>query len=549
MVQRASRIVGAVLLLAIGLLAGAWWGQREADGPAFQRMAEVYDLIEAQYVEQIPADTLSRRSIEGMVSGLDPFSSYISSDQMRRIQETFRGSFSGIGITYDLIEGPAGQDTIMVRSVVSEGPSAKAGVRAGDRIVAVNGTSAVGWSHSTIRARIKGPEHSTITLELRRPGREKGGEVTITRGTIPLHTVEASYMMDDSTGYLDLNRFARTTAQEVSDHLDSLNASGMSRLLLDLRGNPGGIMSAATAVADEFLVEGQKVVVSKSRHEAMRTTQYATDEGAFESGPIIVLVNGQTASAGEIVAAALQDHDRALVVGQRTFGKGLVQRQYRFEDGSGLRLTVARFHSPSGRRLQRPHHAASSDSWAQHAQTEASSAATVGMGAAPDSLVYQTDAGRRVVGGGGVQPDHVVPRDTSGAAYWPHLGMQDQLAAVARQWVDARADTLRAQWGGRPEAFETTFTMPQSVCLTYLQSADADSVDGFAKFQNQEAKARSAGQKDCNLVRTLLKAHIGRRLFGTSMEIQVRNSVDPMIRTARRLWPQAVDRAAQYPVE
>jgi hypothetical protein len=148
-----------------------------------------------------------------------------------------------------------------------------------------------------------------------------------------------------------------------------------------------------------------------------------------------------------------------------------------------------------------------------------------------------------------VQPDHVVPLDTSAAAYWQHPGMQDHLAAVARQWADARADTLRAQWGGRPEAFESTFTMPQSACLAYLQSADAESVDGFPEFKNQEAKAWSAGGKDCNLVRTLLKAQIGRRLFGTSMEIQVKNSVDPMIRTARRLWPQAADRAAQYPVE
>jgi carboxyl-terminal processing protease len=318
-------------------------------------------------------------------------------------------------------------------------------------------------------------------------------------------------------------------------------------------------MSMAEKVADEFLVDGQLIVRSKSRHDAYGGARYASAEGRFEDRPLIVLVDEHSASASEIVAGALQDHDRALLVGRRTFGKGLVQRQFDLRDGSGLRLTVARFYTPSGRLLQRTD-ADGRDSLV----VEAVGPEAIDRAELPDSLLHRTDAGRRVIGGGGIFPDRIVNRDTS-RSYRRVVDRRGHIRKFARRWIDAHATGLRNEWGGRPQAFLDHFSLPSTVYPAFVRyaaergvrsappvvsgpevaqprSGEADS-DGPGPFSRAEVNAaRSA-------IETLVKSHVAQRLYGPALSIRVRNRIDSVFETAQQSWDTAANWARRYPVE
>ena len=561
--KRTTFAVAGIGLVLLGVVLGQWVRDATSARPgaeAFRTLEEAYEVIRESYVEPVPPGSLTTASIEAMLKPLDRYSVYISPEQMTQVEESFRGSFEGIGISYRLIDGPSDQDTIAVQSVVSGGPSAEAGLRAGDRIVKVNGTSAVGWSHERIRTQLKGPKGSTVSVTLRRPARADRIEAQITRDTVPLETVEAAYMVEERTGYVKLGRFARTTHRELTDALKGLEDNGMDRLVLDLRGNPGGLMSMAEKVADEFLVDGQLIVTARSRHEEFASVRHATGEGRFEQSPLIVLVDRHSASASEIVAGALQDHDRALLVGERTFGKGLVQRQFGLRDGSGVRLTVARFYTPSGRLLQRSDRA-TEDSLGLPDSLRSQPTAHV-----PDSLVYHTDAGRSVVGGGGIYPDEVVTPDLQND-YQRRAERQGLIRAFARQWVDARADSLRTRWTGRSEAFAEQFQLPSTVYPAFVRYAEEHGLrapegstvlagaqtSGGMKQTGQEAMSRVRLSEDVRDARSkiemLIKSYVGQRLFGPVMLIRVRNTKDPVLDEAMRSWSTAEDWAERYPIE
>jgi carboxyl-terminal processing protease len=547
-------IVG-VGLVALGAMLGQWLHDdpaAEADPQAFRTVGAAYEVIRQSYVESVPPKRLARSAIEGMTGSLDPFSVYISRERMERVKETFRGSFEGIGVTYERIGGPKGQDTIGVVSVVPDGPSDKAGVRAGDRIVQVNGASTIGWGHAKIRRRLKGRGGSTVTVTLRRPRRAEPITTTITRGDVPLETVQATYMMTDRTGYVRLSRFARTTARELSEALRRLDGQGMERLVLDLRGNSGGLMSMAEKVADEFLVDGQLIVRARSRHDEYEGARYASAEGKFEDRPLIVLVDERSASASEIVAGALQDHDRALLVGRRTFGKGLVQRQFDLRDGSGVRLTVARFYTPSGRLLQRPDTAGTDT-----LLTSVDARSEIDTSTVPDSLVHRTDAGRVVVGGGGIVPDRIVSPD-EGPPYQRAVQRDGILRDFARQWIDVHGDSLRRRWEGRPDAFAEQYTLPSTVYPAFVRYAAERGVrPGGAQGEGgADAKAsahESFSEADVaaarSAIETIMKSYVGQRLFGGAMRIRVQNTRSPIVSTALRAWAPATTWADRYPVQ
>jgi len=560
--KRTTFTLAGIGLVVLGAMLGQWLhadSTAEPDADAFETVGTAYEVIRKSYVEPVSPGSLSQTAIEGMAGSLDPFSVYISRERMKQVEETFQGAFEGIGVTYELIGGPEGQDTIGVVTVLPGGPSAKAGVRAGDRIVQVSGSSAVGWSHQKIRNRLKGPEGSTVTVSLRRPGRAEPLTTTITRDSVPLETVQATYMMSDRTGYVRLGRFARTTAQELSEALRRLDEKGMERLVLDLRGNAGGLMSMAEKVADEFLVDGQLIVQARSRHEEYGGARYASDEGQFEDRPLVVLVDGGSASASEIVAGALQDHDRALLVGRRTFGKGLVQRQFDLQDGSGLRLTVARFYTPSGRLLQR------SDTTGEDTLFTGSSTRTeIDTAAVPDSLTHRTDAGRLVIGGGGIIPDQIIPSD-EGPLFQRIVQRNGVLRDFARQWIDAHSDSLREQWADRPDAFVDQFTLPSTVYPAFVRFAAERGVrptQGATKPAGRQGERgeteMGAGEEPFSetdvqaahrAIETAIKSYVGQRLFGPSMRIRIRNTMDPIVSEAQRLWPTAETWANRYPVQ
>lgn len=544
-------------LLALGVVLGHWLAPLSssvAQSDDIETLQSAYSVIRESYVEPVAADSLAAASIREMVGTLDPFSSYITATRMQDVEDTFSGSFEGIGVTYELIDGPREQDTIHVVEVLPGGPSAEAGLRAGDRIIAVEGSSAVGWSHETVQAQLKGPEGSTVSVTLRRPGASEPITTPITRGKVPLETVETAYMMDDRTGYIRVGRFAQTTHREVVEALGTLEAEGMERLMLDLRGNAGGLMSMAEKVADEFLVEGQLIVRARSRHDEFAGARYATEEGRLETAPVIVLVDERSASASEIVAGALQDHDRALVVGRRTFGKGLIQQQFDLRDGSGLRLTVARFYTPSGRLVQRPH--------AERRDTTISATAR-DSSAVPDSLRYRTDAGRLVIGGGGIVPDRLVPTDTR-TAYRRAVEEEGLLRAFSRRWIDARTDSLRSRWTGRADAFVQQYALPGAVYPAFVRYAAEQGVraplpdrqgaaSATAPDLPSSAQSHSFTQEQVDAARSgieaAIKGYVAQRIFGPGLWLRVLNQHDPVVETAQQSWAAAQKWAERYPIE
>jgi len=545
--KRTTYFLAGISLLVLGGLVGQWMHRPSptpSQSKALATLESAYEVIRTSYVERVPPDSLAASAVTGMTEALDPFSVYLSSQRMKQVRETFRGSFEGIGVSYELISGPGGQDTIGVVSVVPQGPSAEAGLRPGDRIVQVAGTSAVGWSHQKIQKRLKGPRGSTVPVTLRRPAAADRIQATITRDTVPLETVQAAYMMEGGTGYIRLGRFAETTHEEVSSSLKSLKEKGMERLIFDLRGNGGGLMSMAEKVADEFLVDGQTIVTAQSRHAEYGGARAATDEGLFEDKPVVVLVDEHSASASEIVAGALQDHDRALIVGRHTFGKGLVQRQFSLGDGSVLRLTVARFYTPSGRLLQRTGERGR-DSVVTDRSTPRRDSSNV-----PDSLIYRTDAGRTVIGGGGIHPDRTVPTPTY-TSFRDTAETRGLLRSFARSWIDARDDSLRTQWSGRPDAFANMFSLPRSVYPAFVNYAEANGVGrrGVVNDTSTVAVTPAEIQRARADIESVIAAYVGQRLFGPSMRLRLLNQADPILDTVRASWPAAERRAQRYPVQ
>ena len=351
-------VLVALVLIGIGVAAGQalqhtyGWGV-PPDG--YAKLEEAAHVIERNYVDTTTSEARTESALHGLLNGLDPHSTYIGANRMKQVRESFDAEFSGIGVTYERIRAATAPDTAVVVSVMAGGPSEDAGLRSGDRLVRTGSASLIGQPNQRIQTLLKGPRGTTVDITVKRPGRARLDTYSVTRDRIPLTTVDAAYMMDAETGYIKLNRFARTTHREVRDALTQLNDAGMRRLVLDMRSNAGGLMRASKRVADEFLRDGQLVVTARGRDEEVLDEYRTQYDGLFETGPMIVLVNGASASASEIVAGALHDHSRALIVGQRTYGKGLVQRQYELEDGSGLRLTIARFYTPNGRVIQRPY--------------------------------------------------------------------------------------------------------------------------------------------------------------------------------------------------
>ena len=550
MQRKVVTIFGSLVLLAAGVGLGLWLADsrlERATPDAYDTVHEAIQIAQQSYVEPIGTNRLTESTIQGFLSGLDPHSIYIGADRMQQVREQFEASFEGVGISYEFIDGPGEQDTIAVMTVVPGGPSDRAGLQAGDRIVAVDDSSAIGFTHEIVQDRLKGPEGTDVTVTVRRPGRADRLDLVITRDEIPLYTVDASYMLDDRTGYVKVNRFAQTTYREFMDAMRSLEDAGMQRLVLDLRGNSGGYMQMAERISDEFLSEGQVIVSARSRHGEYTETTRATNGGAFEDRPLTVLVDEQSASASEIVAGALQDHDRALIVGRRTFGKGLVQREFPLDDGSALRVTIARFYTPTGRLIQTPYENGREDYYRDKIHRLAADTLTDRaelLQAVPDSLKYETDAGRVVVGGGGIVPDQIVYPDTVDNRFVAAVLRRGVLHGYMRYWIDARADDLRSTWQGRPDDFAREFRMPERAFNALVEHARAEGVRvGPDSPVTQADVSRARGD-----VQTLMAGQVGRRLFGDDMYVRIRNRVDPVVRRALRSWDDAELLAAQYPV-
>lgn len=404
------------IILCIGLAGGVLIGStfssgsgKSNSGKGLQKLREVVGLIEHEYVDETDTGPLVEEAIEQMLTKLDPHSVYISASDRVEVNEDLLGNFEGIGIEFNIFH-----DTLVVVTPLSGGPSEAVGLRSGDKIIKVDelNIAGVGLTNAQVMKYLKGPKGTKVNIEVHRSAVKDPLAFTIVRDKIPQFSVDASYMIEPEIGYIKVNRFSQTTYEEFHEALNKLKKAGMKKLILDLQGNPGGLMNQAIEMADDFLPENQKIVFTKSKDRKYDSDATSTKAGEFEKGDLIVLVSEGSASASEIVAGALQDNDRALIVGRRTYGKGLVQSPFDLNDGSQLRLTISRYYTPSGRSIQKPY--GNGENYGEEISSrynhgEFFHADSIKFS---DSLKYFTTNGRSVYGGGGIMPDYFVPLDT-----------------------------------------------------------------------------------------------------------------------------------------
>lgn len=395
------------LLIVISLLFSTQFitAQEDAD---MRRLYEVYTYIDRMYVDEVPNQEISEAAIVAMLEKLDPHSTYIPAEEVREANERINGSFVGVGIRFNIL-----RDTLLVVNPIPGGPSEKIGIQAGDKIIKIDGenVAGVGLRNSGVRERLLGEKGSKVMVEIDR-GEGKLLEFTVTRDKIPVHSVVSAYMVDKQTGYLKLTNFSRTTEEEVITALKELKKQGMKDLIFDLQGNGGGLLYGAKHVADEFLSDDKLIVYSEGRRQP-KSVLKAERKGNFEKGRLIMLIDESSASASEILSGAIQDWDRGMIVGRRSFGKGLVQRPIELSDGAQLRLTIARYYTPSGRFIQKPYDDLEDyrrDYIERYEHGEMMHRDSIDL---PDSLIHKTLVkGRNVYGGGGIMPDIFVPLDT-----------------------------------------------------------------------------------------------------------------------------------------
>ncbi len=528
------------LLIALGLVVfglAAW--RAVSPETALTKLRSAFFVMREQYVEPIDEPAVVEGAIRGMIAHLDPHSAYLTPAQMERVRDEFNAGFEGIGVSFERIPATGGlPDTIAVQSVLEGGPSEGAGVQPSDRILFVNAESVAGLADSALVRRLRGPSGSEVRLTLFRPSQADTVVVAVTRGRVPLPSLEGMYMIDSHTGYVRLTRFARTTSGELVNAITTLRARGMDRLVLDLRGNGGGYMDQAVKVADEFLDADKVVVTQRGRTLQNTAAMGSTAGGRFERGPVIVLVDGATASASEIVAGALQDHDRALIVGQRTFGKGLVQTQRELPDGSAVRVTIARYYTPSGRLLQTPYvlgerpetYQASKRSLREH---DRGLLLRDLLDEVPDSLKFRTDKGRTVIGGGGILPD-VLVADSLAPTVLAVLrrGLETRFVrgVVSRDVVALRARYRTA------EAFGQGFRFTPAQVAVFEQNsaaALADTSKSAAAWQGDLVAARAE-------LTAILRARVAERIYGRGASRVVLGDTDRTLQAALQRWNEAI---------
>lgn len=484
-----------------------------------KKLATTMTLIERMYVDTVNDEKLADDAIVSILKELDPHSSYLSAETVSEMNEPLEGNFDGIGISFNMMS-----DTLYVIETIADGPSERVGLLPGDRIISVNDTTIAGVNMSTrdIMKRLKGPKGTKVTVKVLRRGVQKPITFQIIRAKIPIYSLDAAYMIDDKTGYIRLSRFGATTVAEFKEALIKLNAEGLQNLILDLESNGGGYLNAATELADEFLDKDKLIVYMEGAHQA-RTSDSSTEKGLFEKGKLVILVDEGSASASEIVSGAVQDWDRGLIVGRRTFGKGLVQRQFPLPDGSMIRLTVARYYTPTGRCIQKPYTHGDQDSYnrdliARYNRGEMMNADSIHF---PDSLKYKTLVNERIVyGGGGIMPDYFVPIDTT--EYTEYSGRINAMGIVyklALNQVDANRKELLKKYP-TIEKFKDEYEVSDKVLAEMIQMATDEKIE-----YKEDQYLRSKEQ-----FKRRIKALIARDLFNTAAYFKIINDESEIFR-------------------
>jgi carboxyl-terminal processing protease len=501
----------------------------------FNKYKDVLSLTQKYYVDDINMQKLTEAAITGMLTELDPHSTYLPPRVTKVEAERFQGSYQGVGLEIIAIN-----DTIVVSEPMGGGPASRLGIMSNDKIVKINDTSAVGYTTSQASQRLRGPKGTKVTVSIVRSGVNEPLVYEIVRDNIALTSVDVALMLTPEVGYISVNRFSATTNTEMVAALTTLKNEGMKRLVLDLRGNPGGYMQEAVKMADLFLEGGpvnqpRKIVYTKARVPELEEVHVARSGQEYEKMPLIVMINNGSASASEIVSGAIQDWDRGLIVGETSFGKGLVQRQFDFSDGSAIRLTIARYYTPSGRLIQRPYNGKDADQYRQEAydreETEGENVAhgkDLKVGSDSTRPKFQTNGNRTVYGGGGITPDYIVkPWDLTDAT--KDLLRRDVFYPFTTSYIDNQGKNLRSEYGTDYKNFDRSFEVSDEL------------FDQFKLFvRSKDLKiGDDAFEKDGQYLKARLKAHIARTLWSDPGWFSVMLDVDPQIQKALTLFPEA----------
>jgi carboxyl-terminal processing protease len=489
------------------------------------KFKDVLSLTEKFYVEDVDTQKLTESAVNGMLGQLDPHSIYIPASQLTKVNEEFQGSFEGVGIEYQVLN-----DTLLVVSPIVGGPSEALGILSGDKIVKINDTSCVGITQNGVQSKLRGPKGTRVKVAIVRTGIKGLLDFEIVRDKIPIYTVDSGFMLDEQTGYVNVTRFAATTRDEFVTAVGKMKSAGMKRLVLDLRGNPGGYLEQAFRMADEVMPKGKKIVYTKGRRPEFSEEYTSSGNGKFEDVTLIVLVNNGSASASEIVAGAVQDWDRGLIVGETTFGKGLVQRQYDLKDGSAFRLTIARYFTPSGRIIQRPYGDDKMKYQREAFERDESEGENVTHDAEKDSTrpIFKTAAGRKVYGGGGITPDYIVKADRL-SEYSVQLRSKNIFLQYADKYLDHHGTDLKSKYGKNAAQYASEFEITQAML---------DEIQSLAKSKSIEFK-QDLYDKDLKYIKAFTKAFIGRSLFGNEGSARVMLGVDNQFQKALTLFPEA----------
>lgn len=509
------------LALALGIIIGKYLpgGEKDTPQPGIRprndKITTILNIIESNYVDSVNRKDLVESAIPAILAKLDPHSVYIPAKDLARANEPLQGNFDGIGISFNMVT-----DTILVISTIPGGPSEKIGLLPGDKILYVNDSLVAGKkvSEDRVMGMLKGKRGTVVNVKILRRGHKELLTFDITRDKIPIYSVDVSYMVNGQTGYIKINNFAMTTFEEFIKGLRELKDKGMKSLILDLRGNSGGIMDAAIQIANQFLQKDQLIVYTEGRAQP-RSEARATGDGEFLSGDLVILIDEFSASASEILAGAVQDNDRGTIIGRRSFGKGLVQEPVPFSDGSGLRLTIARYYTPTGRSIQKPYKNGFDEYYNdlneryRNGEFEVSDSIHF-----PDSLKFTTPGGRTVYGGGGIMPDRFVPVDTTGGSPY-FFSVRPLIYRFALKYTEDNRETLSRF----TEAGEMGKYLDRQMLL-----------DKFVRFAAANGvKADPKGLKiSGNIIHVQLKAYIARNTLDNKGFYPIWESIDPTLQYA-----------------
>lgn len=543
-----KRLFIVFLAVIFGLIAGVYFSPLISTDNIYQQIKKidkVLNIAVKNYLEPVDTQKLTEAAIKGLLDELDVHSVYIPAEELKRVNEDFQGSFEGIGVEFDIIN-----DTIVIVSPIPGGPSEALGIRSGDKIVKIDGESAIGLSRSDVPKKLKGPKGTVVEVDIKREGVKDLLHFRIVRDKIPLNTIDAAFLVDGTDiGVIVVNRFAATTHDELVDALQKLTSMGMKKLVLDLRGNPGGYLNQAFLMAEEFIPAGDTIVYTKGRLPEFNEVYISSGGSKYAKLPLIILINAGSASASEIVSGAIQDLDRGLIVGETSFGKGLVQRQYDLGDGSAFRLTIAKYYTPSGRCIQRPYKdkdkyrhlvgrlELEEGSYIYDAYNKIVSQVNRINDTLKnpkdkipiDSLpIYYTRSKRVVFGGGGITPDYIIKQDTI-TRMTANIRSQNLFFEFIDKSLRKEVDLIRKNYKDFKE-YKKSYVISDEL------------ISQFRKFV--ESKDIKIDDKDWNTdksyIAMYLKAQIARIVWGRSQFLEVIFDTDSQFKRALELFPEAI---------